>query len=93
VTFARYDLIQLVVFLLTHERVVDKAGEEKCRLVCQLPEAFNYIGTVNVEIQEIQSIFCGVERYRQTNREIKRFVDRLTAKVMTVSGTPLKLLF
>jgi len=74
--------------LKAHERAVDQAGEEKSRLVSRLAEAFSYIGTVNVELQEIQSILCGVERYPQTKREFKQFIDHLAAKAMTVAGTP-----
>lgn len=73
--------------LKAHERAVDMAGEEKSRLVSRLADAFNYIGTVNVELQEVQSILCGVERYPQTKREFKRFIEHLAAKAMTVAGT------
>lgn len=74
--------------LKAHKRAVDRAGEEKSKLVSRLAEAFNYIGTVNVELQEIQSILCGVERYPQTKREFKRLIYHLAAKTMTVAGTP-----
>lgn len=74
--------------LKAHERAVDRTGEEKSRLVSRLAEAFSYIGTVNVKLQEIQSILCGAERYPQTKREFKRFIDHLAAKAMTVAGTP-----
>lgn len=74
--------------LKTYEHAVYRAGEEKSRLMSRLAEAFSYIGTVNVELQEIQSILCGTERYPQTKREFKRFIDHLVAKAMTVAGTP-----
>jgi hypothetical protein len=74
--------------LKAHERTVDRAGKENSRLVSRLVEAFSYIGTVNVELQEIQSILCGVERYPQTKREFKLFIDDLATKAMTVAGTP-----
>ena len=74
--------------LKTHEHAVYRAGEEKSRLMSRLAEAFSYIGIVNVELQEIQSIFCGIERYPQTKREFKRFIDHLVAKAMTVARTP-----
>ena len=74
--------------LIAHEREVNRVGEEKSRLVSRLAEAINYIGVVNVELQEIQSILCGVERYPQTKREFKQFIDHLAAKTMTIAGTP-----
>ena len=74
--------------LKTHKHAVNRAGEENSRLVSRLTEAFNYIGTINVELQEIQPVLCGVERYPQTRREFKRFIEHLAAKAMTVAGTP-----
>jgi hypothetical protein len=74
--------------LKANECAVDRAVEEKSRIVSRLSEAFSYIGNVNVELQEIQSILCGVERYPQTKREFKRFIDHLASKTMTVAGTP-----
>jgi hypothetical protein len=74
--------------LKAYDRAVERAGEENCRLASRLTEAFSYIGTVNVEIQEIQSILCGVECYPQTQKEFKRFLDRLATKAMAVAGTP-----
>ena len=72
----------------THERTVGQAGHEKSRLISRLTEAFSYIGTVNFELKEIQSIFSGVEHYPQTKKEFKQFIHHLTTKAMTVAGTP-----
>ena len=55
--------------LKAHERAVYRAGEERSSLVSRLTEAFNYIGTVNVELQAVQSFLCGIEHYPQTRRE------------------------
>jgi hypothetical protein len=71
-----------------YERAVKRAGTDKSRLVSRLTEAFSYIGVVNVEIKEIQSIICGVEHYPQTKREFKQLLDRLGGKVMAVTGAP-----
>jgi hypothetical protein len=74
--------------LKAYERAVNRDGETKSRLMSRLAEAFSYIGTVNVELQEIRSILCGVECYPQTKREFKLFIDHLAAKAMTIAGTP-----
>jgi hypothetical protein len=74
--------------LRAYERAVKRAGMDKSRLVSRLTEAFSYIGVVNVEIKEIQSIVCGVEHYPQTKREFKQILDRLGGKVMAVTGVP-----
>jgi len=73
--------------LIAHECKVKITGEENSRLVSQLADATSYIGTINVEIQEIQAIFCGAERYPRTKNELRRYMDHLVAKSMTVAGT------
>jgi hypothetical protein len=74
--------------LSDHERAVVQSGEERSKLVSRLAETFDYIGIVNVELQEIHSILCGVEHFPQTKREFTQLIDQLAAKAMTVAGTP-----
>jgi hypothetical protein len=71
-----------------YERAAKRAGLDKSRLMSRLTEAFSYIGAVNVEIKEIQSIICGVEHYPQTKKEFKQLLDQLGGKVMAVAGAP-----
>lgn len=73
--------------LRAYEEKVEITGEENSRLVSRLADVTKYIGTVNVELQEIQATLCGVERYPQTKRELKRYIDHLVAKTMMVAGT------
>jgi len=73
--------------LRAYEEKVETTGEENSRLVSRLADLTNYIGTVNVELQEIQATLCGVELYPQNNRELRRYIDHLVAKTMMVAGT------
>ena len=74
--------------LYAHERAVNRAGNEKSRLMSQLTDAFRYIGTVNVELREIQSIFCGSEHYPRTRKEMNQFINELAAKAMIIARVP-----
>ncbi len=74
--------------LEAYQRTVNQVGKEKSKLVSRLAEAFSYIGTVNVEIHEIESVLCGVPCYPKSKREFKQVVDGLTAKAMTVAAAP-----
>jgi hypothetical protein len=69
-----------------YERAVRRVGMDKSRLMSRLSDAFGYIGAVNVEIKEIQSIICGVSHYPQTKREFKQLLDQLGGKAMAVAG-------
>ncbi len=74
--------------LEAYQRAAVRAGRDKSRLLSRLAEAFNYIGTVNAEFKEIQSILCGTDRYPRTKKEFKQRIDDLAAKAMVVTGTP-----
>jgi hypothetical protein len=74
--------------LKAYQRAVDRTGVEKSRLISRLADAFSYIGTVNVEIQEIRSIICGIDHYPRTRKELKALFDHLAAKAVAVAGTP-----
>ena len=71
-----------------YKHLAERAGLDKKRLVSRLTETFSYIGTVNVELQEIQGILHGLDFYPQSRKEFKRLLDNLAAKAMTVAGTP-----
>lgn len=71
-----------------YERAVSRVDRDKSRLMSRLSEAFNYIGTVNIEIKEIESILCGVEYYPHTKKEFKRLIDRLAGRIMAQAGAP-----
>jgi hypothetical protein len=74
--------------LKAYGRLVNRASNDKSKLVSRLAEAFNYIGTVNVEIQQIHFALCGVEHYPQTKKEFRQLLDDLAVKAMAVAGTP-----
>lgn len=67
--------------------LIDRVGQEKSRLASRLADAFNYIGTVNVELQEIDTMLCGEARYPENRREFKALIDRLATQAMIIAGT------
>lgn len=73
--------------LKAYRQAADQVAEENATLLSRLTEAFSYIGTVNVEIHEIQSVLCGIEGYPQSKNEFKRCLHRLAIKAMTIAGT------
>lgn len=74
--------------LNAYEHEFGRAGVEKSWLVSRLTHAFRYIGTVNVELQEIHAILCGLENYPGTRKELRQREDYLTTKAMTIARTP-----
>jgi uncharacterized protein YeeX (DUF496 family) len=81
-------LIRFTNRLKAYQQAVNRAVHDKSKLVSRLTEAFRYIGRVNVEIQEIESVLCGVAFYPQSKREFRRLVDQLASRAMTIADVP-----
>jgi hypothetical protein len=58
---------------------------DKCDLSDKLTDAFKYIGVVNVQIQEIRSIFSGPKRYPVTKCEFKKILVVFARKVIEIT--------
>jgi hypothetical protein len=74
--------------LQAYRHAADCAAHENTTLMARLAEAFKYIGTVNVEIQEIESVLCGIDCYPRSRKEFRRCYDHLAAKAMAITGSP-----
>jgi len=61
-----------------------RLSRDNCDLSCRLSDAFKYIGGVNVQIQEIQSIFCGLRRYPTTETAFKKDLALFARKVLGI---------
>ena len=74
-------ILLLIAYFLSkiHQKELKKYRQETRRLSrdnsdlsSKLTDAFKYIGGVNVQIQEIRSIFCELRRYPTTENELKK---------------------
>ncbi len=81
-------MIRMMNRLNSYEQAAERAVYEKSKLVSRLAEAFQYIGRVNVEIQEIESVLGGVAFYPQSKKEFRALVDKLALKAMTIAAAP-----
>lgn len=61
-----------------------KLSRSNCDLSNRLTDAFKYIGGVNVQIQQIRSIFCGLRKYPATEKEFRHAMALLARKVLGI---------
>ena len=71
-------LQKLLGTLNAYRQTADQVAEENATLMSRLADAFKYIGTVNVEIQEIQSVLNGLNCYPQSKKEFRRCLNGVT---------------
>jgi len=64
-------------------RIADLEGGKRS-LEGRLDEAFRYIGSLNVQIQEIEAIFTSISKYPETRQESKKALRFLSEKVLGV---------
>ena len=75
-------MIRMINRLNSFRQTAERAVYEKSKLISRLAEAFRYIGRVNVEIQEIESVLGGVAFYPQSKNEFRALVDKLAREVV-----------
>lgn len=62
-------------------RVLEK---DKTGLEDRVNEALNYIGQVNVQIQEIKSVFSSLKKYPESKEDFKEILEFLAQKVLGI---------
>jgi hypothetical protein len=86
-------ILLLTAYLLSnaYKKELKKYRQESRRLAqgnsdlsSKLTDAFKYIGGVNVQIQEIRSIFCGLRRYPATENEFRKVLALFARKVLGI---------
>jgi len=70
--------------LKKYRQVTRKLSRDNSTLSSELTDAFKYIGGVNVQIQEIRSIFCGASRLPATENEFRRDMALLGRKLLGI---------
>jgi len=61
-----------------------KLNRDKKTLEERLEEAFRYIGTVNIQIQEVKSILSSIEQYPEKQSDIKYVFEYLGYKILSI---------
>ena len=61
-----------------------RLSRDNCDLSNKLTDAFKYIGGVNVQIEQIRSIFCGLRRYPATENELRMDLTLFARKVLGI---------
>jgi hypothetical protein len=71
----------------THREEIQRLAMNNTSLQCRLAEAFKYIGDVNVQLQEIRSVFSLLKRLPQSRKDFKKLLGLFAQKALTISNT------
>jgi hypothetical protein len=61
---------------------IDRLKQDKGTLEKRLTEAFHYIGTVNIQIEEIRSAFSDIPKFPENKRDFRYILQFLAEKVL-----------
>jgi len=70
-----------------HKELVKNISEEKIKVEGRLTDSYQYIGLLNVQIQEIKSIFTNVDKYPETMEDLKKTYIYLGERVHGIAHT------
>lgn len=71
----------------THREEIQRLAMHNTTLQCRLTEAFKYIGDVNVQLQEIRSVFSLLNRLPQSRKDFKNLLRVFAQKALTIANT------
>jgi len=71
--------------LSKYRQKIEGLAGDNSNLSGELTDAFKYIGVVNIELQEIRSIFSGIKRYPVTKGEFKKLLQVFARKVLEIT--------
>jgi hypothetical protein len=86
-------ILLLIAYLLSniykkkleqYRKTTRRLFQNNSDLSCRLTDAFKYIGGVNVQIQEIRSIFCGRRSYPATETAFKKDLALFARKMLGI---------
>jgi hypothetical protein len=61
---------------------LDRLKQDKGALEKRLNEAFDYIGTVNIQIEEIRSVFSDIRKFPENKRDFRYILQFLAEKAL-----------
>lgn len=70
-----------------HKAQIIKIGEAKSMVENRLTDSYQYIGRLNVQIQEIKSIFNAIDKYPETKEDLKKTYQYFGGRVHGIVQT------
>jgi len=70
-----------------HKELIKKINEDKIKVEGKLTDSYRYIGLINVQIQEIKSIFNAIDKYPETKEDFKKTYHFLAGRVHGIVKT------
>jgi hypothetical protein len=66
---------------------LDRLKQDKGTLERRLAEAFHYIGTVNIQIEEIRSVFSDIGKFPESKKDFRSILQFLAEKALCMVNT------
>jgi hypothetical protein len=70
-----------------HKELIKKISDDKLKVERRLTDSYQYIGLLNVQIQEIKSIFNAIDKYPETKEDFKKTYHFLAGRVHGIVKT------
>lgn len=70
-----------------NRHLLDRLKRDKGALENRLSEAFSYIGNVNIQIEEIRSVFSDIRKFPESKRDFRTILQFLAERVLCMVNT------
>jgi hypothetical protein len=73
--------------VLKHKEIIEKINTDKKKVEERLTNSEQYIGILNVQIEQIKSIFNGIDKYPQTKGDLKKSFSYFSKNALGIVNT------
>ena len=73
--------------VLKHKEIIEKINNDKKKVEERLNNSEQYIGLINVQIEQIKTIFNGIDKYPQTKGDLKKTFSFFSQRALGIVNT------
>jgi hypothetical protein len=73
--------------VLKHKEIIEKINKDKKKVEERLTNSEQYIGLINVQIEQIKTIFNGIDKYPQTKGDLKKTFSFFSKRALGIVNT------
>jgi len=70
-----------------HKELILKINGDKLKVEDRLNDSYHYIGLINVQIEEIKSIFTNIDKFPETMEDLKKTYNFLGGRILGIVHT------
>ena len=82
--FISFQFLLIVAFLTFYNKEIDKYKKQQAELEDRLRETFKYIGSINLQLEEMKKVFSSVNKYPENKKDIQALFVHSAERILGI---------